>query len=125
MDWLPIILADDPQGAPPQGGPPGPFGNIMFPVMIAFAVFMIFTLRSKSRENKEMQNLLSKVKKNDKVITRAGIIGVVVAVKETEDEVTLRVDDTTNSRIRVQKSSIVTVVTEEQQQAAQTTENKT
>jgi hypothetical protein len=34
----------------------------------------------------------------------------VVAIKENEDEVTLRVDDTSNTRIRVLKSSIVRII---------------
>jgi preprotein translocase subunit YajC len=120
MHWLPLLLAQEP------AGPPGLLSGPFLPIMIAFAVFMIFTMRANSRKNKEAQLLLSKVKKNDKVVTSAGIIGVVVAVKENEDEVTLRVDETTNSRIRVLKSSIVRVTTEEQQQqAAQTPENKT
>ena len=56
----------------------------------------------------------------------SGIIGVVVAIKENEDEVTLRTDDASNTRIRVLKSSVVRVTSEEQQQpAASTTENKT
>lgn len=120
MHWLPMLLAEGEQS------PPNPFGGLMIPIMIAFAVFMVFQFRASARQRKEMQNVLAKIKKNDRVVTSAGIIGVVVAVKENEDEVILRVDETTGSRIRVLKSSVVRVVTEEQQQqGAQTAENKT
>ena len=120
MNWLPLLLAE---GEDP--GFRGLLGSPIIPLMIALFVFMIFSMRTKARESRELQSTLSKVKKNDKVVTRAGILGVVVAVKENEDEVTLRVDDTSNSRIRVLKSSIVNIITEEQQQAAQAAENKT
>ncbi len=117
MHWLPLLLA--------EGEQQSPFASPMIPILIAFVVFMIFQFRASARQRKEMQNLLANMKKNDRVVTSAGIIGVVVAIKENEDEVTLRVDETTGSRIRVLKSSVVRVVTEEQQQSAQTAENKT
>jgi preprotein translocase subunit YajC len=119
MHWL-LLLADGEQGAPP-----GLFGTPMIPMMMIFGIMMIMMMRSSSRQRREQQALLANVKKNDKVVTSAGIIGVIVALKENEDEVTLRVDDTTNSRIRVLKSSIVRVTTEEQQLSAQSSETKT
>ncbi len=93
--------------------------------MAVVIVMFIMMSRSSARQRREAADMLSKLKKNDKVTTNAGIIGVVVAIKEGEDEVTLRVDETTNTRIRVLKSSIARVVTEEQQAAAAATENKT
>jgi preprotein translocase subunit YajC len=113
MNWFSLLLAE---GEAPQGGPP-PLMNIL-PFILIGLVMVITMGRSSSRQRREQQNLLAKIKKNDKVVTSAGIIGVVVAVKENEDEVTLRVDDTSNSRIRVLKSTIVRVTSEEQQQAA-------
>jgi preprotein translocase subunit YajC len=94
--------------------------------MIIMVVMFIMMGRSNARQRREMAAMIANLKKNDKVITSAGIIGVVVALKEGEDEVTLRVDESTNTRIRVLKSTIARVTTEEQQQqaAAATTENK-
>ncbi len=119
MHWFSLLLAE---GEPAQGA-----GNplITFAPLILFGVIMFVMMsRSSAKQRREQQNMIAKVKKNDKVVTSAGIIGVVVAVKENEDEVTLRVDDTSNSRIRVLKSTIVRVTSEEQQQTLGSGENK-
>jgi preprotein translocase subunit YajC len=84
---------------------------------------MIFMGRSSARQKREAAALLANLKKNDKVVTAAGIIGVVVSIKENENEVTLRVDDTSNSRVTVLRSSITSILNP--QPAAQPTENKT
>ena len=97
MTWLALLAQADPQQAPPW------FTYLPF-IVLALMVVMFF--RSSARQRREMQNALAALKKNDKVVTRAGILGVVVAIKENEDEVTLKVDDATNTRVRVLKSSI-------------------
>jgi preprotein translocase subunit YajC len=77
-----------------------------------FLLLMMFT----SRKQKNQQNqLLANLKRNDKVITASGIIGVVVDVREKrdddikEEELVIRVDDSTNTRMRVLKTSIARV----------------
>lgn len=118
MRWLPLLLAE---GEP--GGLEMFFRSPMFPLMAVVIVMFIMMSRGNAKQRREMADMLAKLKKNDKVTTSSGIIGVVVAIKEGEDEVTLRVDDTTNSRIRVLRSSIARITTEEQPQT--TSENKT
>ena len=76
-------------------------------------VMLLMFFRSSSKQRREQQAALSALKKNDRVVTSGGILGVVVTVKDNEDEVTLRVDDTSNTRIRVLKSSIVRVTSGE------------
>ncbi len=111
MHWL-LLLADG-----EQGGPPGIMGNMMLPLFIVMIVMIVMSFRTSARQKKEAQNLLAKLKKNDKVVTSAGIIGVVVSIKEGEDEVTLRVDDSTNTRMRIVRSTIVRVTSDDQQPA--------
>ena len=48
------------------------------------------------------------MKKNDEVLTASGIIGIIAMVKD--DEVVLKVDESSNVRLRVLKSSIVRVL---------------
>jgi preprotein translocase subunit YajC len=117
MGWLMLLLADG-EGAP-QGGPP--MLAQFFPFIIVLVVMFIMMGRTSARQRREAAAMLANLQKNDKVITNSGIIGIVVAIND--DEVTLRADETTNTRIRVLKSSIGRVITEEQQkqqQAAQT-----
>ncbi len=110
MDWL-LLLAEGEQGGPPA---------IMqfVPILIFFVVMMIFMGRSSARQRREQEARLAALKKNDKVITSAGIIGTVFAIND--NEVTLKVDETSNTRIRVLKSSIMQVNPEDTtQQTAQ------
>ncbi|MFT7640184.1 MAG: preprotein translocase subunit YajC [Pirellulaceae bacterium] len=55
----------------------------------------------------EMQNSL---KKNDHVVTMGGICGVVVNAPKDSKEVTLRVDDSNGTKLRVMRTSIYRVV---------------
>jgi preprotein translocase subunit YajC len=105
--WFVLLAQTDP-GA--QQGPPG--WSYLIYVLPVLMLLMMF--RSNSRQKKELQNALAALKKNDKVVTQAGILGVVVAIKENEDEVTLRVDDTSNTRIRVLRSSITRITSGDQ-----------
>ncbi len=107
-----ILIADDPPAGQGQGGGLGG----MLPMMLVIFVLGYFLLVAPARRQKKQQEqLLSNIKRNDKVITSGGIIGVVIDVRDKkdedikEDEVVLRVDDSSNSRMRVLKSSIVRV----------------
>jgi preprotein translocase subunit YajC len=97
-----ILLAEG--DAAQSGTPPAYFLLYALPVLLLIMMF-----RTNSKQKRDQQNALSALKKNDKVVTSSGILGVVVAIKENEDEVTLRVDDTSNTRIRVLKSSIARI----------------
>ena len=66
------------------------------------------TVMSGRRQKRDQRNLLDNLKLHDKVVTHSGILGSVVNIAGAE--VTLKVDETTNSRMRVLKSSIASVV---------------
>jgi preprotein translocase subunit YajC len=107
-----ILIADDPAPQPGGLGGLGPLPMILM-IGVLFVVFLWMPMR---RQKKQQEQLLSNIKRNDKVITSGGVIGVVVDVREkkdediNEDEVVLRVDENSNSRMRVLKSSIVRVI---------------
>ena len=61
--------------------------------------------------------MVSSLEKGDKVLTAAGIYGTVITVSETEDEVTLKVDD--NTRLRMIKGSITRNISKEEAAKAQ------
>ncbi len=50
------------------------------------------------------------MKKNDRVVTIGGMYGVVMNVQKDADEVTLKIDETNNTKIRVTISSIARVL---------------
>jgi preprotein translocase subunit YajC len=110
MHWL-FLLAQQGQDGGGQQPQMSPFGNpmLLFLLMGIMVIFMIWLPNRKQRQ--ERAAMFARLKKNDKVVTMSGIIGVVVAIKDNEDEVTLKVDDTSNTRIRVLKSSINQILT--------------
>jgi preprotein translocase subunit YajC len=98
-----ILLAEE-GGQPPWA----PF-LILVPMV---AVFYFFVIRPARRQESQRQALVNSLKKNDKVLTNAGIIGTVVSISEKEDEVIVRVDD--NCKLRMIKSSINRNLTQEE-----------
>ena len=109
-DWLSsfVIFAEEP--AKQQGG--SLFQTvIMFAPLLLLWLFMIEGPRRKQARMREQT--LKSLKKNDHVITASGIFGVITNVLPESGEVTIRVDDTTNTRIRVLLSSIERVIAED------------
>jgi preprotein translocase subunit YajC len=121
------LLAQAP--AAPDGGAaaPAPAPSIfeslgMLPILVVItALFYFMLIRPQRREQATRQTMLDQLKKNDRVVTSGGLYGVVVNVHQGADEVTLRVDETSNTRLKVTRSSIVRVLGDE---AAETTESK-
>ena len=75
---------------------------VMLGLMIVVFYFLIFRgPRKKQQEHKQMVQTLSK---NDKVRTIGGIIGTVVDIKG--DEITLKVDESNNTKIKIVSSAI-------------------
>ena len=93
------------QAAPGAGGP-GPIVTIL-PFILIFVIMYFMVIRPQQKKAKEHQDLLSKLKRNDEVMTSGGIYGKVIDLKETV--VTLEVAP--NVRIRVHRPQISAVLT--------------
>ena len=64
--------------------------------------FILF--REPRKRQRQQQQMVQSIKKNDKVRTIGGIIGTVVDVKD--DEIVLKVDESNNTKIRIMASAI-------------------
>ena len=78
-----------------------------------FVLFYFLMIRPQRREQARRLAMLAEVKKNDRVVTAGGIYGVVTNVHREADEVTIKVDEATNTKLRVTLSSIARVVGDE------------
>jgi preprotein translocase subunit YajC len=116
------LFAADAGGAAGGGGAapaaaPDPWASFLqspLPILIALvAVFYFIVLRPQHREQARRRAMLAAVKKNDRVVTAGGIYGVVTNVHQEADEVTVKVDEATNTKLRVTLSSIVRVLGDE------------
>lgn len=103
MLQLLILLAEE----TPKQSAPGPFAmELPLIMLVIFALLFFIVIRpAQKRQERERQTLLASLKKNDRVITTAGIYGTIVSVSDKEDEVIVKVDD--NTRLKMLKSSIL------------------
>jgi len=86
----------------------------LLPAMIAIGFLFYFLLiRPQRREQAKRQAMVAAVKKNDRVITMGGIYGVVTNVHREADEVTIKVDEATNTKLRLTLGSISKVLGDE------------
>jgi preprotein translocase subunit YajC len=79
--------------------------------MIVLLYFFMILKPQRQREQTH-KTLLQNLKKNDRVVTIGGIYGVVVNVQREQDEVTIKVDEGTNAKLRLTISAIARVITD-------------
>jgi len=102
-----------PAGGPPAGGAAGGGQMIFLALMLAMVVFMFMTTRSqKKREQRKKEEMYERMAKNDKVLTIGGVIGTVLTVKD--NEVVLKVDESTNTKMTFLKTAIQRIITDEE-----------
>jgi preprotein translocase subunit YajC len=74
----------------------------LMPIALIFIIFYFLLIRPQKKSQKEHQEMLGTLKKNDEVVTSGGIYGTIVNIQN--DIITLRIDD--NTRIKIQRSAI-------------------
>ncbi len=96
-------------GGPQGGQPSGAFGSQMFIILIAvFGFMIIMSMMTGRREKKKREQMLSAITRHDRVQTVGGILGTVVEVRD--DEIVLKVDEATNTRIHFARTAVQTVL---------------
>ena len=61
--------------------------------------------------------MLDKLKKNDEVVTAGGILGTIVNIRDGGEIITIRVDENTNTKMKVLKKSVIRVLTGEEKKS--------
>ncbi|MBT4864746.1 MAG: preprotein translocase subunit YajC [Planctomycetaceae bacterium] len=108
-----IFAADE----APKPQPEGLSGPLMW-IMPAFLILLLwqFMFNPRRRDEKKRAEMVSALKKNDRIVTIGGITGTVASVSEDGKYVTIKVED--NTRIKMLASSIQTVVGDETSDAS-------
>ncbi len=101
---LTLFLAQAQKAAPSAAGP-NPLASFI-PIILIFVIMYFVLFRPQMRRQKEQQRLVSSLKTGDRVVTAAGIHGMITNVKETT--VTVKVAD--NVKLEMEKSAVTTVV---------------
>ena len=86
------LIAQEPPPAAKEAGkdaqnPLGMLGNPMFMYIIIGVFIFTMIIMPARRQKKDQATMMTALKRGAKVVTSSGIIGVVVSVKDTEDEI--------------------------------------
>lgn len=95
----------------PEGEqPPKPgLDPLQWVFMGAIVVIMyLLMFRGPKKKQQEHQKMVAALSKNDRVRTIGGIFGTVLDVRD--DEIVLKIDESTNTKMRVTPSAIATVL---------------
>lgn len=117
MNWT--ILAQAASTVPAAGQPNQPQSGGwegLFSMMVmmgsVFAIFYFLMIRPQRKQEKQRQEMLKALQKNDKVVTMGGLYGVVTNVRDKD--VTLKIDESKDVRVKVLRSAVSHVVTREE-----------
>jgi len=105
--WLSAALV-----AAQEQAPGGLFG-MLWPLLAIGLLFWFLLIRPQQQEKRQREAMLSDLKRNDRIITVGGIRGVVTSVNREADEVTIKVDEAANVKLRMTVSSIARIVIDE------------
>jgi preprotein translocase subunit YajC len=101
-----MILAED----QPPADSGGALVRFMLPLTIIMVLFYFMLVRPQKRKEEDFRQLVNNLKENDHVVTVGGIYGVVTNVQRDADRVTIRVDESNGTKLRISTSAITRVV---------------
>ncbi|MBM3320196.1 MAG: preprotein translocase subunit YajC [Candidatus Eisenbacteria bacterium] len=109
MDIRPL-LALGASGGSSSSGAPGWSMLILFGGL--FVIWWFLFLGPQIKRQKEKQKMLAALKKGDRVLTRGGLLGTIIGVKEKEQIVVVRLSE--NVKVEVVRSAVEGVLQPEE-----------
>ncbi len=94
----------DPNAPAARREPQGLFGSPLIFLGLMFVLMYFILFRGPRKKQQQHKQMVQSLRKNDRVRTIGGILGTVVDIKP--DEITLKVDESTNTKIKVAFSAI-------------------
>ncbi len=108
MDWIALLGLGASGGEKAQGGG---WSSLLFLFSSLLFVWWFIYLGPQLKKQKQREAMLGGVKKGDRVVTRGGLIGTVVGVKEKEKIIVLRVGE--NVKLEVLRGAVENVLGKE------------
>jgi len=106
VGWKSSLLLAQGGGAAAGGGLDSFFTSMAIPLGVTLLLMYLLLMRPEQKKRKEMEKQLSAIKKNDHIVTIGGIYGTVVNASPGSRMVTIRVDDSTGTKIKILRSAI-------------------
>ena len=102
-------------GGGAAGGGGGFLGDASFlPVMAVIGLmFYLMLIRPEQKRKSQVAQMQQGLKKNDRVVTIGGIYGTVVNTGQGSEDVTIRIDDSSNTRMRIERVSIKRIISDD------------
>jgi preprotein translocase subunit YajC len=93
-----------------NAAPGGQLTSFIVMVTLLFGIMWFLVIRPQRKRDRERREMLDALRKSDRVVTVGGIHGTVRSIRG--EEVVLLVDESTNTKLRVSRSSIAQVLSE-------------
>lgn len=88
--------------------------NPLTPLVGLFFLFYFIFILPERRRKAEEAKMMSSLKKNDRIVTIGGIHATVVAAPPDSNVVTIRIDESGTTRVKINRSAIATIVSEQE-----------
>ncbi len=99
------VVVSSPNAVKSVTGQPKPMGGTFWIYIgLMFVLMYLILFRGPQKQKQQRKQLVKSLQKNDKVQTIGGIIGTIVDIKD--DEITLKVDESNNTKIKIAPSAI-------------------
>lgn len=108
-----LLFADGAAAPAAVGEAQGPPAMTQFLPLIMIGVLGYFLLiRPQSKQAAKLREQINELKSGDKVVTKSGIYGTVMNVDQQKNRMTLKIDESNNTKIDIVLTSIDYVIDE-------------
>jgi preprotein translocase subunit YajC len=101
----------DKKGQQPKGG--GGIGRMLMPMVLIFGLFYMMFILPDKKKRATLQQQLNELSTNDRIVTIGGILGKVARVDKDAEEVTLILDESNNTTMKIVRSAIRQILRDE------------
>ena len=105
MNFMNYIIS--PANAQAAGGFGGFDVMSILPLVLIFGVFYFFLIRPQQKKSQEQKNLLSALRRGDRIVTNGGLIGTIHKVVNDQE---LQVEIAEGVRVRVVRSMVASLL---------------
>lgn len=78
----------------------------LLPLVVIFAVFYFMMIRPQQLQQRKYREMISRLKKGDRVLTRGGLYGVILEIKDND----LMLELAQNVRVRADRTAVQSLV---------------
>jgi len=79
--------------------------ELLFPIILVFAIIYFFIIRPQQKRQKDHQTMLAALRRGDTIVTQGGLIGKIAKVEDNE----IQLDIADDTRVTIIKSMVLSV----------------